>query len=112
MLGFLASVAAIGSVAEGGTAPQMLNRRTLFSSKDYPLGAMLLEQEGTAVASIGVDERGRVTSCATQQSSGSPMLDAATCQIIEKRAKFAPARDSAGRAIPLPSMRICAGPKR
>jgi TonB family protein len=99
MLGFLASVAAIVSAAQEISPPQLLNKQGMFSADDYPIGAVLLEQEGTAVVSLDVDDRGRVTSCAIQQSSGSAMLDSATCRIFQKRAKFAPARDASGRAI-------------
>ena len=40
---------------------------------------------------------GRATGCTVYTSSGVPQIDQATCQLVEARLRFAPARDSAGR---------------
>jgi protein TonB len=40
-----------------------------------------------------------VQSCNVVQSSGNGALDSATCNIIRRRAKFTPARDSNGQAV-------------
>ena len=46
-----------------------------------------------------VDPTGRVTGCNVTTSSGSLSLDLATCSIIQRRARFTPAQDGAGRAV-------------
>ncbi|HEX8215928.1 MAG TPA: energy transducer TonB, partial [Allosphingosinicella sp.] len=40
---------------------------------------------------------GRVTGCVIRESSGSSVLDAATCRLLVQRARYAPAEDSQGR---------------
>ena len=42
---------------------------------------------------------GRVTSCTITATSGHPELDAATCALVAKRARFQPARGSEGGAV-------------
>jgi protein TonB len=71
----------------------------LFSADDYPSSAQSAGAEGTVRASIVVGPDGRVQSCNVVQSSGNGSLDSATCNIIRRRAKFTPARDSNGQAV-------------
>ena len=71
----------------------------LFSPDDYPSSAQSAGAEGTVRASITVGPDGRVTGCSVTQSSGNNALDNATCNIIRRRAKFTPARDSNGQAV-------------
>jgi len=70
--------------------------RTLFSGDDYPASAQAASAEGTARASLTIGTDGRVTGCSITQSTGNGALDAATCSILRRRAKFVPARDSNG----------------
>lgn len=70
--------------------------RTLFSADDYPASAQAANAEGTARASLTVGSDGRVVGCDITQSTGNSALDAATCNILRRRAKFVPARDSNG----------------
>ena len=72
--------------------------RTLFSADDYPASAQAAGAEGTARASLTIGTDGRVASCNITQSTGNSALDAATCNILRRRAKFVPARDSNGNA--------------
>jgi protein TonB len=72
--------------------------RTLFSADDYPASAQASGAEGTSQASITIGPDGRVASCNILRSSGNSALDSATCNIIRRRAKFVPARDSNGNA--------------
>jgi len=73
--------------------------RTLFSADDYPASAQSAGAEGTVRASLSIGPDGRVASCNVTQSSGNPSLDSATCNILRRRAKFIPARDSNGNAV-------------
>jgi periplasmic protein TonB len=70
--------------------------RSLFSPDDYPAAAQASGAEGSVRASITVGPDGRVVGCNVIQSSGNGALDSATCNILRRRAKFVPARDSNG----------------
>jgi periplasmic protein TonB len=70
--------------------------RTLFSADDYPASAQAAGAEGTAQAQLSIGADGRVTGCNLIKSTGNGALDAATCNILRRRAKFTPARDSNG----------------
>lgn len=63
---------------------------------DYPESARSAGAEGTAVVSITVGADGRVVGCSVVRSTGNSALDSQTCNIIRRRAKFTPARDSNG----------------
>jgi protein TonB len=73
--------------------------RTLFSADDYPASAQSAGAEGTVRASLTIGPDGRVVACNVTQSSGNGSLDSATCNILRRRAKFTPARDSNGNAV-------------
>jgi protein TonB len=70
--------------------------RTLFSTDDYPASAQSAGAEGTAQAQLTIGPDGRVVGCSLIRSTGNGALDAATCNILRRRAKFTPARDSSG----------------
>src|SRR3954470_11169274 len=72
--------------------------RSLFSGDDYPASAQAAGAEGTVRASLTIGTDGRVVGCNVTQSSGNGALDQATCNILRRRAKFVPARDSNGNA--------------
>ncbi|NUQ17247.1 MAG: energy transducer TonB [Sphingomonas sp.] len=70
--------------------------RSLFSADDYPASAQAAGAEGTAQAELTIGPDGRVASCNLIRSTGNGALDSATCNILRRRAKFTPARDSNG----------------
>jgi protein TonB len=70
--------------------------RTLFSADDYPASAQAAGAEGTAQAELTIGPDGRVVGCNLIKSTGNGALDSATCNILRRRAKFTPARDSNG----------------
>jgi periplasmic protein TonB len=72
--------------------------RTLFSADDYPASAQSAGAEGTSQAQLTIGPDGRVVGCNITRSSGNSALDSATCNILRRRAKFTPARDSSGNA--------------
>lgn len=55
---------------------------------------------GQAVLGIEVGASGRLTRCQAVSSSGNPALDAELCRLLE-RTRWAPARDRAGRPVPV-----------
>jgi len=70
--------------------------RALFSDSDYPSSAQAAGAEGTAQAQLTIGPDGRVVGCNLTRSTGNGALDSATCNILRRRAKFTPARDSSG----------------
>ena len=70
--------------------------RTLFSTDDYPASAVSAGAEGSAQAQLTIGPDGRVVGCSLIRSTGNGSLDSATCNILRRRAKFTPARDSSG----------------
>jgi len=70
--------------------------RSLFSADDYPSSAQAAGAEGTVRAELTIGTDGRVVACNITQSSGNSSLDQTTCNILRRRAKFTPARDSNG----------------
>lgn len=67
------------------------------SPLDYPAEAA--GAEGSVGFTLTIDPSGRVIGCAIARSSGSPALDAATCGIMQRRARYTPARDSNGNPV-------------
>lgn len=72
------------------------NLASYVSASDYPPSALANGEQGVVRFRLLVGEDGRVRDCAITVSSGSAALDAATCSILRRRARFTPARDSNG----------------
>jgi periplasmic protein TonB len=72
------------------------NLASYVSDDDYPSSAVRNEEQGTTRFRLGVGPNGQVTQCSVIGSSGSSALDSATCRLMKQRAKFSPARNSAG----------------
>lgn len=68
----------------------------LFRSSDYPESAIAGDEEGFVVVRLTVGTNGRVSNCNVTSPSGSRTLDRATCQVLQSRARFSPARDDHG----------------
>src|SRR4051794_34181834 len=73
--------------------------RALFSADDYPAAAQAAEAQGTAQATLTISPSGQVVGCSLIRSTGNGALDSATCNILRRRAKFTPAKDSNGQAV-------------
>jgi TonB family protein len=71
-----------------------------LTEDDYPASAMHVRDHGLTVFALAIDAQGRVSSCRITASSGSAILDEATCRLITERGRFTPARDARGRAVP------------
>ena len=72
------------------------------SDKLYPREALAAKTEGRATVQFVVDEKGVPRDCIVIASSGSPLLDQATCAPIIKSFRFKPAKDDKGMAVPEP----------
>lgn len=57
------------------------------------------EMTGVARFRLEIGASGRVEGCTITASSGHPELDAATCALVAKRAKFDPAKDDTGAKV-------------
>ncbi len=72
------------------------NLGSYVSNDDYPPAALRSEEEGTTGFRLSIGTNGRVTDCVVTSPSGSSSLDATTCRLMRSRARFTPAKDSAG----------------
>jgi TonB family protein len=80
-------------------APPKGSLRAIFTEDDYPRSAWVRSQQGTAQYLLLIDEKGSVAGCHVVKPSGVPILDMMGCAVLQKRAKFSPARDAAGRPM-------------
>ena len=71
----------------------------LFDGANYPPEARRNHWQGVVRAELTINEIGAVEACRIVQSSGHEVLDAATCNIIIKRARFVPAKDDSGKPM-------------
>ncbi len=88
---------ALLSGAEKPTLPRPINRGSWVQASDYPFEAAEFGLAGKVRFRLAIDPQGRVTDCEILQSAA-PVLDAATCRVLVKRARFEPARGSSGQA--------------
>ena len=88
-----------GSGTGGGGTPTPAERIAgELRYSDYP-GEQPPHVETVGVMfTVGAD--GRATACRTTRSSGNPRLDSRTCELIERRFRFRPARNAAGDPVP------------
>lgn len=59
---------------------------------DYPAASVRNEEMGIAQVRLFVSAAGRPTACLIRASSGSDILDRATCRMLMSRARFQPVR--------------------
>lgn len=69
----------------------------VITSDDYPRSAADAGEEGPVAFEALVGPDGRVDKCTVIVSSRYSDLDAATCRVVQTRARFSPAEDSSGR---------------
>lgn len=83
-----------------GTPPQPIgNVIDWFPADAYPAQARAAGQEGRTAFALDIDALGRITQCRVLQSSGSDLLDSATCTQAIINGRFRPARDAAGKPV-------------
>ncbi|MBO9712860.1 energy transducer TonB [Sphingomonas sp.] len=70
------------------------------TNDDYPAGAIRQYEQGSVGFRLDIEADGRVSRCTLTRSSGWPLLDVTTCALLRRRARFYPATDSQGAAIP------------
>lgn len=67
-----------------------------LSPDDYPRAPLVDGVEGVAAFRLIVGTNGRVSACEVTRSTGNAQLDATTCKLIERRARFEPATNETG----------------
>ncbi len=82
----------VGARPKGNTSRWVTN-------DDYRSRWILEEMASTARFSLAIDARGKVTGCTVTRSTGHAPLDAATCDLVTKRARFDAARDGSGKPV-------------
>ncbi len=70
------------------------------TDNDYRSSWIRREYSGTANFILEISKTGRVSDCSITRSTGHSALDEATCTLLTKRARFDPAKDSSGNAVP------------
>lgn len=87
----------VGSITPRAPAPSLATGAKWIGGglvdSDNPRGLF----EGSVGVRFTVEASGNVTGCRPVSSSGNAALDNTTCALVERRLRFAPARDSAGR---------------
>ncbi len=87
---------------DGGdeTPPQLVRSR--FTRGDWREAEALIGEDNV-VGRLGVrytvETDGHVTGCRVTRSSGKPALDGITCRLIERRYRYRPSLDAAGRPV-------------
>lgn len=71
----------------------------LFRAGDYPAQAFQQGEGGTTAVVLLIDEKGAVKECMVEGTSGIPTLDAMSCIVIRKRARFEPAIGVDGKPV-------------
>jgi len=70
-----------------------------FNPNDYPPDSRRLGRQGEVAVRYTIGADGKASGCAVRMTSGDAALDQATCTVIDRRARFEPARDTAGRPM-------------
>lgn len=70
-----------------------------LTNSDYRPAWIRRELTGLATFRLEIAANGKVTDCAVTGSTGHGELDAATCKLVMRRARFEPARGSNGEAV-------------
>ncbi|MHC9419975.1 energy transducer TonB [Sphingomonas citri] len=89
-----------GDGGGGGGDRAPVWKRGRLTDADYPPEVGEAGFQGTVTVKFLVWTDGRVRDCEVMRSSGSQSLDATTCRLIQRRFRYDPSRDTAGRAVP------------
>jgi len=91
----------IALLAIAGATPlrAQTDPRQWITPDDYPPSALRVDAEGVVRVILSVDTAGNLADCQVAQSSGNADLDATTCALLRKRAKFVPAHDASGQPV-------------
>lgn len=71
-------------------APAQSSSNWEVFQKLYPKRAIAAREEGAVGFKVTLDSKGEVTGCQVTHSSGYPLLDQETCQLVTLHAQFSP----------------------
>lgn len=93
-IGLLALLCGSGALAQQALGPAdgltTPSGGPLQTGDDYPEAAMRKGEEGTSVVAFTIGTDGRAADCTVAVSSGFDDLDARSCALVLRRARFAP----------------------
>ena len=97
LLAALATLAAAPAFADApaSNAAQNASNWEVFQ-KLYPPRALAAHEEGAVGFSVTIDRSGAVTQCQVTRSSGHPLLDQETCNLVTLHAQFQPEQGLSG----------------
>lgn len=95
--GLIAAVPAFAQAADQ-KAVQNASNWEVFQ-KLYPPRAMAAREEGAVGFKVTIDNKGAVTQCQVTHSSGHPLLDQETCNLITMHADFNPEQGGSGSQV-------------
>nr|WP_299909599.1 energy transducer TonB [Sphingomonas bacterium] len=79
--------------------PRWLNEDVVIAPENTPVDALRRGGHGVVSMLARVSADGRFAGCAVTETSGSKELDAASCALLEHKARFEAATDATGRHI-------------
>lgn len=82
--------------ASGKAYREAVNGQVLFNN--YPARALAAREQGLVAFKVSLDRDGQATTCVVTHSSGYPLLDRETCDLVLFHMEFKPVKDSAGRS--------------
>ena len=91
-----------GEGTGGGGGGQGVRARYISGGidlQDKPRRAVERRAQGTTFVRFTILPTGRVSDCVVTRSSGHRDLDAVTCSLLQRRLRYNPARDAAGRLV-------------
>jgi len=92
---------AVGPPPRPAFAPKRAAARNgnWITNDDYPRRALVENAEGSVNYLLVIGTNGKVSSCELTSTTGNRALDAATCRLIESRARFEAATDETGAKV-------------
>jgi TonB family protein len=95
--GVMAAAPLTAAPAPQPTQSQVKNWEVLL--KLYPRRALEAHEQGTVAFNVTLDQEGLPTACNVTASSGHPLLDQETCNLVVSHALFKPVTDASGRKV-------------
>lgn len=93
---FIAFIAAAASTLPNATA---VDPGSWFSPDNYPAEAAKRGIQGSVTFDVDVDADGKPSACRITTSSGSAILDQATCDVVLSKGRFIAATDAQGHPV-------------
>jgi TonB family protein len=98
----IALAAALPAMAQDEPAPKPVpigNPGAWIPMEAYPPAAKASAEEGRVAFTLDVDNAGHVNVCKVTTSSGSPLLDDTTCNLMTANGRFTPPKDKKGKPV-------------